>query len=369
MKQTSGNPLLNPEKAFLVGLDLSGHMHLPIEESMAELAELAKTAGLVVRNQMIQTRAKPDIRTYLGAGKLTELKALVLGSGVDVVIFDGELTPAQAGHLEEELGIKIIDRTELILSIFAQRAQSREGKLQVELAQLEFRVSHLTGKGVLMSRLGGGVGTRGPGETKLEVDRRRIRDRISILKGNLTEVQRQRETRRKSRRNSKIPMITILGYTNAGKSTLFNRLTKSGVLVEDKLFATLDPTVRRLRLPKGSEVLLTDTVGFIQKLPTQLISAFRATLEEVLEADLLVLLIDASHPYFEDHILATRNILKDLEAGDRPIVYAFNKMDAVKNPLELNLIAQKYEPSLALSALTGDGVSDLLAAIEKILTK
>jgi GTP-binding protein HflX len=348
----------------LVGIELYGEEFWPIEESLAELKQLADTAGAQVVGTLSQAREKPDQKYFIGKGKIDELSALVNQKDANLVVFDSELSASQERNLEEALGIKIIDRTELILDIFAQHAHSREGKLQVELAQSEFRLTRLTGHGVLMSRLGGGIGTKGPGETKLEMDRRRIRERVSLIKKELEDVRRGRHLRREKRRASLIPVAAIVGYTNAGKSTLLNALTSANVLVEDKLFATLDPTTRRVALPEGGEILLTDTVGFIQKLPHQLVDAFRATLEEVTEADILIHVVDSNHPYLEDQITAVYNVLEELEIITKTIITVFNKMD--KKSVSKNIF-EKYAPSVSISALTGKGLDDLLKAIQEQL--
>lgn len=364
---------LNPEKAILVGIELSERLHrnaypgqqiIPLTESMEELERLADTAGAKVVGGITQKREKPDQRFYIGSGKVEELKALVRSLAADLVIFDCSLSPSQERNLEELLEAKVIDRTELILDIFAQHAHSREGKLQVELAQSEFLLTRLTGHGVLMSRLGGGIGTRGPGETKLEYDRRRIRNKISELKRGLEKIIRERALRREARRKSRLPLTALVGYTNSGKSTLLNTLTRAEVLTQDKLFATLDPTVRRLYLPSGSTVLLTDTVGFIQKLPHQLIAAFRATLEEVTEADLLLHVVDISHPYFEDQITAVFTVLEEIKSAAKPIITVFNKVDKLKKKVSKKLL-KKHQPAVAVSALTGENLDELRGILSR----
>lgn len=348
----------NPEKAVLVGIEISAPKNIPLIESMQELERLAVTAGANVIAGITQKRDKPDQKYCIGSGKLEELKAMVVSRQANLVIFDCSLSPSQERNLEEALGTKVIDRTELILDIFGQHARSKEGMLQVELAQSNFLLTRLSGHGVLMSRLGGGIGTRGPGETKLEYDRRRIRKKISDLKKEIEKVRTERSLRREKRRRSKIPIAALVGYTNSGKSTLLNSLAKADVLTEDKLFATLDPTIRRVYLPDGKIILLSDTVGFIQKLPHQLIAAFRATLEEVTEADLLIHVVDASHPYFEDQITAVFTVLEELKSITKPIITVFNKIDKSNKKLSGKLLG-KYQPAIAVSALYNQGLEEL----------
>jgi GTP-binding protein HflX len=355
---------LQPEKAILVGIELQEKSKIPLSESMQELKNLADTAGALVVGELSQKRTKPDQKYYLGSGKVQELKALVLSQKADMAIFDVELSPAQERNLEDALGIKVIDRTELIIDIFAQHAKSREGKLQVELAQTNFLLTRLTGHGVLMSRLGGGIGTRGPGETKLEYDRRRIRNRIAALRKETERVRKDRQIQREKRRKSRFPSIALVGYTNSGKSTLFNNLSKASVLTEDKLFATLDTTVRRVYLPAKNTILLSDTVGFIQKLPHQLVTAFRATLEEALEADMLMHVVDVSNPYFEDQIEAVFTVLEELKCSAKQILTVFNKIDQLEKPVS-NSLFKKYQPAVAVSALYGTGIADLLKILEE----
>jgi len=362
-----------PEKAVLIGIEMPplsrarspvARLRVPLAESMQELERLAATAGASVVAGITQKRERPDQRYCIGSGKLEELRTMVLAYKADMVVFDCSLSPSQARNLEEILGIKVIDRTELILDIFAQHARTREGKLQVELAQSSFLLTRLTGHGVLMSRLGGGIATRGPGETKLEYDRRRIRKKIAELKREIEKVRAERSLRREKRRSSHLPTAALVGYTNSGKSTLMNALAKAEVPAEDKLFATLDTTVRRLYLPSGKTVLLTDTVGFIQKLPHQLIAAFRATLEEVAESDLLLHVVDISHPYFEDQIAAVYSVLEEIKASNKPILTVFNKADRLAGgPPETTL--KEYQPSLAVSALYQQGMDDLLKALSE----
>ncbi|MFC1568462.1 GTPase HflX [Candidatus Margulisiibacteriota bacterium] len=348
----------SPEKAVLVGIDLQSEQIVPLSESMAELARLADTAGAAVVGQLTQKRGRPDQKFFIGSGKLEELKSLLASAKADLAIFDVDLSASQGRNLETALGCKVIDRTELILDIFGQHARSREGKLQVELAQSSFLLTRLTGHGTQMSRLGGGIGTRGPGETKLEYDRRRIRERISVLKREIEKVRKERGLRREKRRKSHLPTVALIGYTNAGKSTLLNTLSSAEVLTQDKLFATLDPTIRRVALPSRQTILLADTVGFIQKLPHQLIAAFRATLEEVTEAELLLHIVDASHPYFEDQIKAVYTVLEDLNCATKPMITVFNKIDRMDKGPPADAL-NKYRPAVAVSALRGTGLEEL----------
>ena len=351
------------ERAVLVDVSLKKERIDPY--NLVELEALAKTAGAESVGEVIQSRDKPDIRYYIGEGKVTELKAVCLASSAETIIFNCDLSPSQIRNLQEELGIKVIDRTGLILDIFAQHAHTKEGKLQVELAQNNYALTHLTGKGIELSRLGGGIGTRGPGETKLEMDRRRIRKRISQLKKELEEVRAHRSIRRERRKRSNIPVAAIVGYTNAGKSTLLNMLTKAGVVAEDKLFATLDPVTRILKMPDNKEILLTDTVGFIQNLPHDLVEAFRATLEEVTEADLLMHIVDISHPNFIQQINSTYKVLEDLSAITKPMLTVFNKLDRyIGDP---NVLLNKYSPAVAISALKGTGIKELIDNIGKLI--
>jgi GTP-binding protein HflX len=343
------NDLIYPESraecGFLVGVDLKRcHTLWRVEDSLAELAQLAWTAGIVVVGQTIQRLERLNPATYIGKGKVEELGLLKQELGYDVLLFDDELSPRQQRNLEDQLNLKVVDRTALILDIFAQHAHTHEGKLQVELAQYEYRLPRLTRLWTHLARQAGGaagrggiggVGLRGPGETQLEIDRRDITRRISQLKRELEHVRTHRSLYRSQRRKAGIPVVAIVGYTNAGKSTLLNALSDADVLVEDKLFATLDPTTRRVGLPNGREVLFTDTVGFIQRLPTQLVAAFRATLEEVTEADLLVHIVDITHNNAWQQASAVEDVLAEIGAGDRPTVVALNKIDRVW--LESNL--------------------------------
>jgi GTP-binding protein HflX len=340
-------------------------MLLPIEESLAELSRLADTAGIDVVAQVVAPLRRIHPATFVGAGKVEEVKTLVAATRADVVLFDDPLSPAQQRNLERGFGVKTIDRSALILDIFAQRARSLAGKMQVELAQYQYLLPRLTRQWTHLSRLGGGVGTRGPGETQLEVDRRRIRERIVQLRRRLGDVERTRRLHRADRAAVPLPTVALVGYTNAGKSTLMNALTRAGVLVEDKLFATLDPTVRRLRLPEGQVVLLSDTVGFIHKLPHQLIEAFKSTLEEVRAADLLVHVIDAAHPGWPEQAQVVDGVLADIGAGDRPVLRALNKADLV--PADARRPAAGPD-AVVVSARTGAGIPALLGAIETRLT-
>ena len=303
-----------------------------VERSLGELAELARTAGVALVESIVQRRPKPDPKYVVGQGKLQELALAALHQDAGMVIFDQDLTPSQARSIAESVELKVIDRTQLILDIFAQRAKSLDGKLQVELAQLKYTLPRLAGKGIAMSRLAGGVGGRGPGETKLEIDRRRAKDRITLLSKKIDELGRQRVQRRHKRGQGNVPVAAIVGYTNAGKSTLLNTLTGATVLAEDKLFATLDPTARRLRFPNEVEYVLTDTVGFIRDLPEDLVAAFKATLEELSEADVLVHVVDVSQPGWDERMGAVDKILRELELFDTPVILAFNKIDAMEDP-------------------------------------
>jgi len=353
------------EKAILVGIEIKGNPSWPTHESLSELSSLANTAGALVVGKIEQSRERPDSKYYIGSGKLEELLALIASKDANLVIFDCELGPSQIRNLEENLSVKVIDRTSLILDIFAQHAHSREGKIQVELAQLIYTSTHLVGKGELMSRLGGGIGTRGPGETKLEVDRRVIKSRISRLKKEIEKVRSERSLKRASRKAALLPVISIVGYTNAGKSTLLNSLTNAGVLVQNKLFATLDPTTRKLKLPKGWEVLITDTVGFIHKLPHQLVEAFHATLEEVSEADILIHVVDSTSKYVEDQVKAVFRVLEEINAISKPVITVFNKVDSPNRNKIPRKLKSMVDPYVDISALNKNGVDKLLKIIEQ----
>ena len=351
------------EKVILVGV--SEQDGDDAEDSVAELAELVKTAGATVVGTMIQKLELIHPGTYIGSGKVAELKLLVEELGATGIVCDDELSPEQLRNLEDMLDTKVMDRTLIILDIFAARATTSEGKIQVELAQLKYRLSRLTGLGRSMSRLGGGIGTRGPGEKKLEIDRRLIKDRIAQLNRELREVKRHRELTREQRTKNRIPVVAIVGYTNAGKSTLLNTLTGAGVLQEDQLFATLDPTTRSRKLPSGQEILLTDTVGFIRKLPHHLIDAFKSTLEEAKYADLILHVVDASNPQMDEQMYVVYETLQRLEAMDKPVITAFNKMDRIGESLTVRDF--KADRIVQVSAKTGEGLEALLQAIEEIL--
>ncbi|MDP6862147.1 MAG: GTPase HflX [Acidimicrobiales bacterium] len=350
------------EQIVLVGVQLPGASDDQVDANLNELAQLVDTAGADPVDRVIQKREAPDPATYVGKGKATEIQETSDGVDADTVVFDDELSPAQQFNLEKILKRTALDRTAVILDIFAQNATTLEGKAQVELAQLKYHLPRLRGRGNQLSQQGGGIGTRGPGETQLEVDRRRIQRRLAKLEKDLSGLRRTRKNQRKSRRRSRFHTVAIVGYTNAGKSTLLNRLTGAGVLVEDRLFATLDATTRRLQLPGGETVLMTDTVGFIQKLPTGLVEAFKSTLEEVAEADLLVHVVDGAGPDPEGQMTAVRSVLREIGAGDVPELIAFNKSDQVKDE-GLQHLLRRHEGSLALSARTGEGLERLLSSI------
>ncbi len=360
-------PLLKEEKTILVGVELYGKGEWPLTESLSELSSLASTAGAKVVATITQSKDKPNLKYYIGSGKLGELKALIASRDANLVIFDCELGPSQIRNLEGELSVKVVDRTSLILDIFAQHAHSREGKLQVELAQANYTLTHLVGKGVLMSRLGGGIGTRGPGETKLEMDRRVIRLRIARLRKEIESIRVGRALKRVARKSALLPVIAIVGYTNAGKSTLLNALTNARVPVQDKLFATLDPTIRRLKLPRGLDILVTDTVGFIHKLPHQLVQAFHATLEEVTEADMLLHVVDVTSDFMEDQIKAVFRVLEEIGAIAKPIMTVFNKVDSLKRQRIPQELKKRLKPHVEISALRRQGLEELLDMIQKEL--
>ena len=346
------------ESAILVGT-----------HALDELRELATSAGARVIDEVIQRRDRPDSATYIGRGKVEEIREQVVLEGVDVVIFDEELSPSQTKNLEAVLEAKVVDRTGLILDIFARRARTKEGKLQVELAQLTYRLSRLAGYSAYLSRLGGGIGTRGPGETKLEMDRRQIRHRISTLKKDIEQIRKHRQLHRERRRRDQLPMVSLVGYTNAGKSTLFGALSKEGTLVSHRLFSTLDTLIRRIQLSSGFPILISDTVGFIRKLPHHLVSAFRATLEEVAEADLILHVIDASDPDREEKQLVVLDVLKEIGAGHRPLLTIYNKADLLDKNSNMPVAAELMPAdALIVSALTGDGLDRLVEQIVSHVT-
>lgn len=346
-----------PEVAVLVGIDMGLYN---AQVSMDELEELARTAGAVVAAKIIQKRDKPDSATYVGSGRLEEIKAFTEANDVDLLIFDGELTPSQQRNIEDETDIRVIDRTTLILDIFAARARSNEGKIQVELAQLKYSLPRLGGKGAEMSRLGGGIGTRGPGESKLESDRRHIHRRIQSLQEELVQIAKRRENLRARREKDGVETVAIVGYTNAGKSTLMNTLTNAGVLAENKLFATLDPTSRVLTLPDGRTVMLIDTVGLVRRLPHQLVDAFRSTLEEAANATVILNLCDASDECCTEHLNVTMNLLAALGCADKPIISVLNKCDLCGG----SFVLPAQGEFVMISAKTGEGLGNLLAKIQ-----
>lgn len=347
------------ERVLTVGVSSSRQ-----ESDLEEMARLVETAGGLVIEAIEQKREKPDPACYIGRGKVQELAGVVRRQGITLVIFDVELTPAQQNNLQEAMQVPVIDRSQLILDIFARHAHTREGQIQVELAQLNYLLPRLVGRGQELSRLAGGIGTRGPGETKLEVDRRRIRDRISELKKELEQVKKQRHLLQQGRR---LPFVAMVGYTNAGKSTLLNKITGSRVRTANQLFATLDPTIRGCRLPDGREVLLTDTVGFIKNIPHHLIAAFRATLEGVEQADALLLVVDACDARFPDQVETVFEVLEELEALGKPMLTVFNKIDLHPDREELDNLVRRYEPAVAVSAQEGSNIDGLLSALADIL--
>jgi GTPase len=358
---------LRLEKVVLVGVWTQGTA-LDAENSLKELAALAETAGSQVMEGLIQRRDKADSATFIGSGKVVEVREAVVATGADTVVCDGELSPAQLRTLEQKVKVKVIDRTALILDIFAQHAKSREGKAQVELAQMSYMLPRLRGWGDSLSRQAGGIGGRGPGETKIETDRRRINDKMAKLRREIKEMKVSRDTKRSERRRNNIPSVAIAGYTNAGKSSLLNHLTGAGVLVENALFATLDPTVRKTQTHDGRVYTLVDTVGFVRHLPHQLIEAFKSTLEEVSEADLIVHLVDGAHPDPMEQIRAVREVIDDIGGGEIMEIIAINKADVAKPEVIMELL-RKESNAYAISARTGYGVDNLLKAIEAALPK
>jgi GTP-binding protein HflX len=358
------------EKALLVGVELPSRQHqVPLAYSLEELERLAKTAGATVLGKHAQQVRNVTPATLIGRGKVDEIQASIKQLDANLVIVDEDLTPAQQRNLETAFKVRVVDRSQLILDIFAQRARSNEGKLQVELAQLEYLLPRLTRQWTHLSRLGGGIGTRGPGETQLEVDRRRIRERIGHLKRRLETVERTRTLQRKERHEVPFATVALVGYTNAGKSTLMNTLTRAGVFVEDKLFATLDPTTRALRLPSGDKVMIVDTVGFINKIPHSLIEAFKSTLEEVSRADLLLHLVDMANPLYDEQIQVIERVLSEIGAGEIPTLLVPNKIDVVEELPLRELKSKDVVDVCPISALTGAGVAKLLETVGTILDR
>ena len=350
------------ERAALVGLIAGSARRLEAERSLEELAGLAEAAGADVALRVMQERPKPDPSTFLGSGKIQMLAASCAETGVDVVIFDNELTPAQLRQIEEKVGLKIIDRTQLILDIFARRARTREGKLQVELAQLKYLLPRLVGAGDALSRLGGGIGTRGPGETKLETDRRRIRTRIHAISDDIEQVRQRRSQLRERRHKASVPTVALVGYTNAGKTTLFNVLTRADAEASDALFVTLDPLIRQVRLPDSRQLLVSDTVGFIDRLPHALVAAFRATLEETADADLVLHVIDASARDRDRRMTAVHQVLDEVGAVKVPLLEVYNKCDAL-TPDERRRLQEQDPAALCISALERQGIDELIETI------
>src|SRR5438270_7857490 len=357
-------PKKTHERALLIGLEKQGVSKWDLQDSLEELAELANSAGAEVVDTVTQKLQKPTAPYYIGKGKAEAIKHSLQDREVTSVIFDDELSPAQGRNLENLLARKVLDRTQLILDIFAQRARSREGRLQIELAQLQYLLPRLTRMWSHLSRQSGGIGTRGPGETQLEVDRRRVQERIARLERELEAVRKHRSVQRQGRKRHQWPVAGVVGYTNAGKSTLLNLMTGADVLAIDKLFATLDPTTRSFTLPNNQRVLLTDTVGFLRKLPHTLIESFKATLEEVSEADLLIHVVDLSHPRVDEHMRAVDNVVKELGAFGKQTLMVFNKIDRVANDELIGVYRNKFPGSVAISARTGAGVAGLVQTLQ-----
>ena len=355
--------------AVLVGVETPEMRDGECDASLDELERLAETAGAVVAARLVQSREKPDVRTVIGSGKVAELKTICSECGAELCIFDCEMSPSQIRNVEDEVGeVRVIDRSMLILDIFALHAATAEGKLQVELAQLKYTAPRLIGKGKQLSRLGGGIGTRGPGESKLESDKRHLARRVASLEAELEAVENPRRTTRSARDRSGLPRVAIVGYTNAGKSTLLNRLTDAGILAEDKLFATLDPTTRKFTLPGGESVLLTDTVGFIRKLPHHLVKAFRSTLEEAALSDILLHIVDASDPEYPDEMKVTEELLAELGAGGKPTLIVYNKCDREADGIPAPALTPNgSNRAVCVSALTGQGVDEMVAMLEAIV--
>ncbi|MBQ7760229.1 MAG: GTPase HflX [Acidaminococcaceae bacterium] len=370
-KQTNSTSLAQAqERAVLVGMEYNGMLNTlgwTIEDSVEELKQLADTAGAQVVARFLQKRPKPDPAFFIGKGKVQELALFVQQENIDLCIFDDELSPAQQRNIEQAMGIRVLDRTALILDIFAQRARTNEGKLQVELAQLQYNLPRIMGKGLSLSRLGGGIGTRGPGETKLEVDRRRIRDRIAYIKECIGKVKSVRNLHRAGRNKASVPTVSLVGYTNAGKSTLLNTLTNSDIYAKDQLFATLDPTTRQLDLPDKQQAILTDTVGFIQRLPHQLVAAFQSTLEEVVEADILLHVIDVSHELYKEQSNAVYHVLEQIGAKDKTIITVYNKIDKLPADSALPARLAQEENSICISAKANINLDKLLELIAENL--
>jgi len=365
------------EKVLLVLIDFENFKKIKLKHSIyydhrkehiEELKNLAVSAGANVEEAIYFRQLKPNTKYFINTGKLEQIKNIVDENDLELVIFDDEITPTQQRNLQTKLNIKVLDRTALILDIFAQRAHSSEGKLQVELAQLNYILPRLTGRGIELSRLGGGIGTRGPGETKLEVDRRKIRNRISMLKKKIDRIGIQRDTQRKKREEREIFQIALVGYTNSGKTTLLNSTTDADAYVEDRLFSTLDSTIRKINIFSNLEVLISDTVGFIEKLPHQLIASFKSTLEEVRRSDLLLLIVDISNPYYENNIYSVRKVLKEIGVWNKPVILVFNKIDKVSNAY-IEKLKIKYKNVVFISAQKKKGISELYSRIKKFIEK